>query len=285
MPSLNELKRKIRVIDSTKKITNAMKLVATSKLKKYKSMMLNSNDFCSNFYDVFSFVKNNIDTLKNDLKTPKTLWVIFSSSMGLCGSYNLNEIKELKQNYQPEDLILIVGRRGTPLVNSKINNPNYYFLLDAEDKQIDYSLMFELANKLLTDYYANQFSSIKIIFTHFVNSISFENKIFSVIPFDEEFFNRLDKPSNGGYYVIEPSQKDLFDASISLYFSVALFGSYLESKVCENGSRRNAMDAATKNADDLLNDYKIKFNSVRQAKITQEINEIVSGSKLGDSNE
>lgn len=285
MASTNEIKKKIKIIEATKKITNAMKLVATSKTKRYKKILIEYQDFCSNFYDIFSFLSTNIKSIKNNCEKDITLWVIFTSTMGMCGSYNSNVIKFLCEKINDDDLVLLVGRKGHQMLKNKLPHFNLYLNIDHEEKNFTFLLFLEISNHILEDYKNDKFKHIKIIFTHFVNSISSENKIFNVIPIDDNISNRLSNPIDGSYFIAEPSKKELLDKMLSLYFAIAIYGSYIESKVSENSTRRNAMDSATKNADDLVNSYKIKFNSLRQAKITQEINEIVSGSKAGENSE
>lgn len=203
----------------------------------------------------------------------------------MCGSYNSNVIKFLCEKINDDDLVLLVGRKGHQMLKNKLPHFNLYLNIDHEEKNFTFLLFLEISNHILEDYKNDKFKHIKIIFTHFVNSISSENKIFNVIPIDDNISNRLFNPIDGSYFIAEPSKKELLDKMLSLYFAIAIYGSYIESKVSENSTRRNAMDSATKNADDLVNSYKIKFNSLRQAKITQEINEIVSGSKAGENSE
>lgn len=285
MPSINEIKKKIKIIETTKKITNAMKLVATSKTQKYKKLLIESQDFCSNFYDAFSFLSTDIRNIKNNCEKDITLWVIFTSTMGMCGNYNLNVIKSLLEKINADDFVLLIGRKGYQMLKNKIPNFNLYLNIDHEEKDFSFLFFLEFSHQILEDYKNGKFKYIKMIYTNFINSISFENQIFSIIPIDDNISNRLSSPMDGSYFIAEPNKEELFNRTLNLYFSIAIYGSYIESKVSENSTRRNAMESATKNADDLVNSYKIKYNSLRQAKITQEINEIVSGSKAGDNSE
>ncbi|MEF9985239.1 MAG: ATP synthase F1 subunit gamma [Malacoplasma sp.] len=285
MPSINEIKKKIKIIESTKKITNAMKLVATSKMKKYKDYLFASHEFCGNFYDAFSFLGSNIDQLKNNCEKEITLWIVFTSSIGLCGSYNLNVIKSLQHKIGENDLIFLIGKKGYQILKTKLPNFNLYLNIDREEKNFTFLLFLELSHLILDDYKNGKFKYVKILYTNFVNSICFKNDVFSIIPIDDKISGRLTPPVDGSYFIAEPNKSELFNKLIYFYFAVAIYGSYIESKVSENATRRNSMDSATKNANDLVNSYKIKFNSVRQSKITQEINEIVSGSNVGENSE
>lgn len=106
MASLNEIRKRIKTVESTSKITNAMKLVASAKLKKQKELFLNQTAYYEKFYDIFSYVKSNVNSdffsIKKNEKG-KTLWLTFFSSMGLCGSFNVNIAKELKKFVKPND--------------------------------------------------------------------------------------------------------------------------------------------------------------------------------------
>lgn len=282
MASLNEIRKRIKTVESTSKITNAMKLVASAKLKKQKELFLNQTAYYEKFYDIFSYVKSNVNSdffsIKKNEKG-KTLWLTFFSSMGLCGSFNVNIAKELKKFVKPNDDIWMIGKKGKSILKSKdINNP---ILLDLEldDKDINYDLFHIIAENLLEIYKSDsEIKAVKIIYTKFVNSLTFIPSVFSLLPFDNLISeSRLDKSKSGAEFSIEPNPDDLFASILNDYLATCIYGAIIESKVCENASRRNAMDSATKNANELIRNYKLEFNRKRQADITQEITEIVSG--------
>ena len=286
MPSLSEIKKRIKVVESTSKITNAMKLVATSKLKKEKDLFLHAQEFYSNFYDIFSHIKNNVEFFDSyfakDDTANKTIWIIFTSSMGLCGSYNVNLMKFLKKTIKNNnDEIILVGRKGTTLLKSKDITNKVRLSLEVDDKDITYDLCYILCTKIWEDFQNEaDIVSIKIIYTKFINSLSFEPNLFSLIPIDDRTIERISKPDNGGVFDFTIKTDELLDSIIPSYLSTCVYGAMIESKVCENASRRNAMDSATKNANNLIVSYKLEFNRIRQSEITQEITEIVSGSNL-----
>lgn len=284
MPSLSEIKKRIKVVESTSKITNAMKLVASAKLKKQKDLFMHAKEFYSNFYDIFFHIKANVEFSEKyfakDASANKTIWIVFTSSMGLCGSYNVNLMKFLREKIENDkDEIILIGKKGASLLKNKNINNKVRLALEIEDKDITYDLCYILCKKIWEDFQDEKdIASIKIIYTKFINSLSFEPSIFSLIPIDERTVERISKPENGGIFVFTVKTDELFQSIISNYLSACVYGAMIESKVCENASRRNAMDSATENANDLIVSYKLEFNRIRQSDITQEITEIVSGS-------
>ena len=283
MASLNEIKKRIKVIESTSKITNAMKLVATSKLKKQKDAFAKTNDFYKLFYKIFSisYHDSQLKTILNKNTSNNTLWIVFTSSMGLCGGYNLNIVKELKNNIQENDVIILFGRKGSSIIKNKQINNEIILQVDIDDKNLNFDICDLLCQKVVDDYYGDKYQNIKIIYMKFINSITFEPTIFSLLPLDDKLKDKLEKPIGGGYFKVEPSPESLLKKMLPKYLATCIYGALVEGKISENASRRNAMDGATKNANDLIVNYKLEFNRIRQSDITQEITEIISGSRSG----
>lgn len=284
MSFLNEIKKKIKIVESTSKITNAMKLIATSKLKKQKDLHSQTSKYFLNVYEIFGTICEDVDNklLLNKSINNNTIWIIFTSSMGLCGGYNLNIIKKLSENIKPNDEIIIFGKKGNNLLKSKNILNNVIGIINFDDKEINYEIFEIISKKIVSDYYDGKFKNVKIIYTKFINSLLFEPTIFDLLPLDKQNLKRIEKLKNGSYFTIEPNSEILFNFMLVKYISSVLLGTIVESKISENASRRNAMEGATKNASELNSNYKLKFNRIRQADITQEITEIISGSKVGE---
>lgn len=287
MASLNEIKKRIKIVESTAKITKAMKLVATAKLKKQKIAFQNQGNFYSTFYDVFSYLINKLEEKnlveKRDHAT-KNIWIVIFSNMGLCGSFNLNIVKELQTLIQKDDEIVLIGKKGKSLIRSKGIENKIIFAIEIEDKEISYDLCYLIASNIANNFINQQdIKSIKLLYTKFINSLSFMPRIYNLLPLDKkEITPRIKDNENDTVFSIEPNADEVTDVVLGQFVSTCLYGGILESKVCENASRRNAMDAATKNADELIKNYKLEFNRKRQSDITQEITEIVSGSNVGE---
>lgn len=287
MASLNEIRKRIKIVESTSKITNAMKLVATAKLKKQKNLFENQQEFFKNFYNIFSYVKSNLANYKYCIERTngtKNIWIVIFSSMGLCGSFNLNLVKELKEKIEPQDEIILIGKKGRNLLSSKNIKNKIISSFEIDDKEMSFDLYYLIISNLITEYEKNNnIKSIKLLYTKFINSLSFVPTSYNLLPLSKNIDeNRLAKPSQESVYTIQPCEETVIDQLLNGFLASCLFGGVLESKVCENASRRNAMDSATKNADDLMKNYKLEFNRKRQADITQEITEIVSGSNVGE---
>jgi F-type H+-transporting ATPase subunit gamma len=270
MASLQEIRNRIISIKTTKKITKAMKLVATAKLRNAKKKLESIKDYCSSIENIFYEIKSNIKDLNKKNNSKKTLYIIISSDIGLCGSYNINIIKLLLKNYKKEDKIIVLGNKGiSALKFRKIST-------DLEVGQIGDVINYDNAsiagNEALKLYRNNKVGTIKIIYTKFVNSIIFNAKIKQILPSIYKF-----KKENS-LMEFEPNPKVILDNITPLYISSLIFNLLVESKVSEMSSRRLAMDNSTENAKELIEKLNLEYNIVRQTNITQEITEIISGS-------
>lgn len=278
---LNELKRKINAIQATAKITNVMKLVAVAKLRKNRDIFRYLDSFYETFYTTLATVKRyaNLYFLQENLKNGnRTIWVCFFSSFGLCGSFNLNIAKALKKMIQPNDLVYVIGKKGKSMLNSQKISQHFFLNIDLEDKENNSDFFMVLAQNLFDVFFNDkQIKSIKLIYTRFINSLVFEPLIFPLIPFDAKIDSRFQKITNNKVFTLEPNEDRLFRFLLLKYFGIALYGAMLESKISENSARYNSMDKATENAYEIVQNYHLLLNKKRQAKITQEIIEIVMG--------
>lgn len=276
--SLESIKNRISSIQTTSKITNAMKLVAAAELNRAKKTFDQSKEYYSEYYKVVGTILKLADKsfLSNSHSNDKTLYILITSSMGLCGGYNNNIYKFCKNLILKDDLVLVLGRKG--IEHYKKSHPKN-FLKDLSSDQIKtYDEVATLTSELYKKFKANEFSSIKIIYTKFINAITFKPDLISLIPFDSKFTN-FSENLNESMFDFEPNKTDMLKTILPQYLSSVLYASILESRICENASRRNAMDNSTKNAKDLISNCKLMFNRLRQAKITNEITEIVAGSQ------
>lgn len=280
MASLNEIKKRIKIIESTSKITNAMKLVATAKLKKQREIFENQKVYYQNFYKSFHIVKNQLDKhffVDNENKEAKKVWILIFSNMGLCGSFNLNVFKKIESEINEKDEIIVIGKKGKNILKSKNINNKILWKIEIDDKDIDYDLFYVLARNLISIYKKDDLvSGINLVYTKFINSLSFKPEILKIVPLSYE------GQKNDEFFSVEPCPEEIMEQLIIDYLATCIFGGIIESKVCENASRRNAMETATKNAEELKRNYKLEFNRKRQANITQEITEVISGTNIGE---
>lgn len=286
MASMQDLKRRMESITVTHKITKAMKMLSTVKLNRFKATLGKTKEFYQEFYEVIGAVITNYNKTKPRTTTPtnqstKRLWIVINTQLGLCGSYNTNVGKLLVSELAKDDEIILVGTKLNSFLRTRNHEDQIIHTYSINDKNIDFESSYMIGKHVLELHEKNQYDSIDCVYTNYINNLNFEAKKIQLIPADPSIFqaDTLDRindkfPKNISF---EPGVDVIIPALEKQLLQVILYGCLIESKVCEYASRRNAMDTAAKNADDLYNKYKLLYNQLRQAKITQEINEIVAG--------
>ena len=276
--NLNKTKHRIASINSTKKITKAMELVSTVKLKKFKNVMLKnelySNELKSLTCTLFSRLddEENKYTKLNDAE--KDLLIVVSSNLGLCAGYNNDIYHYVEQNFDKNEVVIIpIGMKGDSYFKKAGFALNEEFVLLNE--KINYLDITSLGKTVLSYFENKKYRSIKLVYTKYVNSIKFVPNTLSLFPLEIENVNdsTLIEP------LYDPDLKTLIDNLVPLYVNINLYQKIVESQVCEQASRRNAMENATDNADELISNLTLEYNKARQAQITQEISEVIAGQK------
>lgn len=274
--SLNSLKKRIVTAKSISKITNAMKLMASGKLQKQKNIYLKTKDYYSEYYAIIGKLIGMCPQFKKDAK--KTLHIIITSQLGLCGGYNSNIIKQALKEIKETDYLLQIGKRGKEHIIKTIGSQRYIEYDEININGFNYMDVAALATYIINMINENKIDSVTLHYTKFINAISFMPTSLKLIPFDEQITSDS-KQLNVDEYDFEPSKEKIIETIIPSYLASVIYGSLIESTISENASRRNAMDTATDNSKDLINQLQIKYNRLRQSKITEEITEIISGSK------
>lgn len=274
MSSKQETKRRIKSVEATQKITNAMELVATAKLKKVKKQMEQTKVYSEMVFETVS----NILSQPIDFESPflmkngvsKKLIIFMTSTIGLCGGYNNNTLKLLRQESNHDDEVIVIGTRGAEVIRDtqlqvieRISHVN----------ELTPDLCQKVMKQAISRYTMGFVGSIQLIYTEYVNPLTFEPRIIQLLPVVPT------KQLAGTHkeLVFEPSAKEVLDYMIPMYLNSVLFGRLIESQTSEQASRRNAMESATDNAEDLREQLLLEYNRARQASITQEISEIVAG--------
>lgn len=269
------IKARIRSVDSTMKITKAMQLVATSKLKKQKAYMEENREYAYYLKEIVADILSSIDSsnhpylTKNEVNKPYT--IVFTSDMGLCGGYNANVYRMVQTEVTKDAPVVMVGSRGNGWIHSK----GYHIedaVMDLEDDDC-YADLMQIADHALELYRNKEISEIRILYTKFVNSVSFEPVLTTLLPVEKEERTKKDTVET----LFEPAGDQILNDLVPLYVRSLLYSYYLETKTSEQASRRMAMESATDNADELKQTLELQFNQARQAAITQEITEIVGG--------
>ncbi|QAA31438.1 ATP synthase F1 subunit gamma [Clostridium manihotivorum] len=274
---LLDIKRRIKSVTNTKKITKAMGLVATSKLRKARMELETNNKYFNSIKKVAEELIKSIDDDNNSSyikgnKATKKLYIVLTSDSGLCGGYNhgvasaLNEVAGIDPI---NNVVMVVGQKGISYVKK------YGFETIAEYVQIpDVPTIKEaktVVEHALRLYKNNEVGEVNVVYTHFYSPVKQLVTVDKLLPIDR------DKNEKKTDFLIEPNSNSVVENTFDVYFRGKLLNSLLHAKTSEQNSRMQAMDGATKNANDLLDSYNIKYNRIRQGAITQEITEIVSG--------
>lgn len=273
--SLSATKKRIASVNTTKKITNAMKLVATAKLKGAKDKLGDNKRYVEELQKLLGDAMRTLDPgssldFNRFSKGDKTLFVVVTSSLGLCGGYNLNVYKKILPLYQEGDEIEVIGEKGLFYLtfNGYKVKDTYIDALTA----FDYSVARKIGRDLLNKFKSGQYKRIVIVGTRFVNSLVFEPMAITLFPFEAT-------PGTGAPSEIEmePDAKTIVNTLVPQYINSVINSVLLNSLVSEYASRRNAMESATDNAEELVEELHLEYNKARQSSITQEITEVVSG--------
>ncbi|MDP8267755.1 MAG: ATP synthase F1 subunit gamma [Candidatus Tenebribacter davisii] len=280
MANLKEIKTRIESIKSTKQITNAMKMVAASKLRKAQDNIFNARPYADHINDMLRTLKNkNISTdhplLAEVSGKGKTAFIVVTADRGLCGSFNTHIIKEAVSHLKKEpnaDLICI-GRKGYDYFKKNSKNITAYYVDLFNEMNFDVSV--EVAEKILNLFLNENYDKINIIYNEFKSAIQQEivaKQLLPIVPIESEEISKLD-------YVYEPDEETIIYELGKKYIHVDIWRIMLESSAAEQGARMTAMDSATENAADLIDKLVLHYNRARQAAITTEIIEISSGAE------
>ncbi|WP_027123892.1 ATP synthase F1 subunit gamma [Mycoplasmoides pirum] len=286
MASKQELKQKMSSILVTEKITKAMQMAATAKLHKFKSQHEKIYEFFNEYYETIGKVIANAKYYQPPKQVKEnSLYILINSSLGLCGGFNNNMNRLLLEKIKPNDKLILLGKKSLGYWKLKNQGNNILLIKDLQDADINFDISYNLGQEILDLYETNEYEKVFIVYTNFVNNLKQEPKIIQVLPFDVDIFKdkiKKDTNSNKQYSApieFEPDVKEVIKGLTPQFMQIVLYGCLIETKLSEYASRRNAMESATKNANDLYNNYLLLYNQLRQASITQEISEIIQGSE------
>lgn len=273
---LLEIKKRIKSVENTRKITNAMGLVATSKLRKTKNELAVNNKFI----DITEPIVRNLATTAGEdgnniyfdgNSSQDKLYIVITSDSGLCGGFNSNVISQLESEIRDKKKtakIILVGSKGLGYLKKiKIQPIAEYVGIEDLPTVGEAKVIF---GKALEMYLNGEVSEVNIVYSEFVSSVKQETKSVKILPISKS-------EGKTGSFLVEPNLNIVLEDALNIYLKGKIRSILLSSKCSEQSTRMTAMDGATKNAEDLLSDLKLAFNRIRQGAITQEISEIVGG--------
>ena len=291
MPNLKELKNRISSVKSTRKITSAMKMVAASKLRRAQELAESSRVYADSLSFILSSLAGNT---KNSSDLPEiltgrenskiSLLIINSSDRGLCGGFNSNLFRNAKkwisdQQGQGKSVkIMTVGKKASSFYKkTDLDILASFEDLNSNDRQLQVSE--EIKNKIMELFENNEIDEVSILFNKFVSAISQEPTYQSLIPLSNEETSEDESESNNAIFEFEPDKNELLEYLVPRNFLTQIYRSVLESSASEHAARMTSMDNATRNAGDMIDRLTLTYNRTRQAFITKELIEIISGAE------
>ena len=288
MANLKDLKTRINSVKSTQKITSAMKMVAAAKLRRAQEVAEAGRPYSSRMQQVISGLaananKSNAPELlvgREDVKTH--LLIVVSADKGLCGGFNGSIARQTRQeinrleNEGKSVLVYMVGKKAADNLGREILNKTYERIENLQGSNVDYNKVKGVAEKILLGFADNQFDQVSIIYNQFVNAITQKVVVAPLIP-----ANLVGEQENESLvvYDYEPEQNELLELLLPRNINTQIFSALLESSAAELAARMTAMDNATRNAGDMIDSLTLVYNRTRQANITKELIEIISGAE------
>lgn len=279
--SKQALRTRIKSVNSTKKITKAMEMIANAKLFKQRAKMEANREYAQRLQDtVDEIVMNNPRVESKFLKKNTSevcFTVVFGSDLGLCGSYNQNVFKYAEAHLKKEDPIVLIG---TSLYH-QFQEAGYHILNEpVSSDDLQFHDLREWLRDAILRYEKKEVGTVQVLYTRFVNTMTFAADLDILLPCNKAGDHSPEHASKEHVETLfEPSAEEILDALIPMMVHDAAYADWMESTTAEQGSRRMAMKTATDNAEELAGDLLLEYNKARQAAITQEITEIVGGSE------
>ena len=289
MPSLDDLKKRIKSVKSTQKITKAMKMVAAAKLRKAQENAEKGRPYSEKMQNI---ILNLTQTISDHENAPKLLvgtgkdktylCVVLTADRGLCGGFNTNICKLAKLNFKSilnegkELKTITVGSKGLDQIKREYNKFIIKKFSFKDKKQISFSEAEIIGNEIIKMFNDEEFDKCILFYNNFKNVITQIPQAQQIIPTEKK---PLETENNLQNYEFEPEQDEILEDLLPKNISTQVFKAFLENAASEQGSRMTAMDNATRNAGDLVDKLTINYNRSRQASITKELIEIISGAE------
>ena len=292
MPSLDDLKKRITSVKSTQKITKAMKMVATAKLRKAQENAEKGRPYSERMNNIILNLSKNISDKENSSKllvgTGKEdtyLCIVLTADRGLCGGFNTNIIKKAKSYFDKSSKdgknieIITVGTKGYDQLKRNYKDKIIEKISFKDSKNVNYFDAEKVGNLILEKFNKEEFDICTIFYNKFKNVMTQIPQQQQIIPLQSEEKNDSSNEQINDSYEFEPDEDEILNNLLPKNISTQIFKAMLENSASEQGSRMTAMDNATRNAGELVDKLSIEYNRSRQAAITKELIEIISGAE------
>ena len=290
MPSLDDLKKRIKSVKSTQKITKAMKMVAAAKLRKAQESAEKGRPYSQKMQNIILNLTNSINDPQNAPKlligngNDKTyLCLVLTADRGLCGGFNSNICKLAKTNFRKildegkELKIITVGSKGLDQIRREYGKYVIKKFSFKDKKKITFKEAETIGDEIINLFNNNEFDKCILFYNNFKNIITQIPQAQQIIPAENKLSIADNKEKIS--YEFEPDEDEILEDLLPKNISIQVFKAFLENAASEQGSRMTAMDNATRNAGDLVDKLTINYNRSRQASITKELIEIISGAE------
>jgi len=287
MASLREIRKRVRSVKNTQKITGAMKLVAASKLRRSQEAIVAARPYANALGGLLRRVATRVRGNSDEAPHPvlelrpirRVLLVVLTSDRGLCGAFNTNIMRRAERFITEQSSrfdhfeIATIGRKGRDYFSKR----NLATVRDFPDvfKALNFEQATEIARAMVAEYITHDLDGVFLVYNEFKSALTQRVVVQDLLPIVAE-----ELPSGDAIdYIYEPSQQNVLEELVPRYVATVVWRALLESSASEQGARMTAMDAATKNAKELVDRLTLKYNRTRQAAITRELMEIVSGAE------
>lgn len=279
---IKEIKTRINSVNSTKQVTKAMELVASSKMRKAKDRALASRPYFDTMYNTVRDIATNTRGVRNvflkQREVKNRCYIVVAGDRGLAGGYNSNIMKlTLRHMNGKKEKLMTIGKKSTEFFKKR----GYDILKSTESvEKCDYDETLAFAQEAMDLYKKGEVDEVYMVYTEFVSPLTQEPKLLKVLPlaFEKEENNETkEQAAKGARVQYLPSAEVVLGHIIPKYVSGVVYGGVIESFASEQAARRTAMSSATDNADEMLSNLELSYNRARQSAVTGEIIDIVGG--------
>ena len=292
MPNLDDLKKRIGSVKSTQKITKAMKMVAAAKLRKAQESAESSRPYADSMRDLIGAISSGYsptsterNLLTGDENDNVHMLILFTSERGLCGGFNSVVTKSLREkieNLQKENKtvkIICVGKKGYDILKRQYSEIITEVIDMREVKSVSYQDAKNISDKIIKMFFDGEFDKCSIFYNKFQSVISQIPTEQQIVPIELEEDSSNEGTTDQSAFDFEPGESEILEELLPLNFTIQIFKALLESAASEQGARMSAMDNASRNASDMIDNLTLFYNRSRQAVITKELIEIISGAE------
>lgn len=283
MASMQDIRRRAKSVRNIEQITRAMKMVSAAKLRRAQNTLFSARPYADKMEAVLRRLGSRTDTSLHPLlasrEVKRTGFVVITSDRGLAGGFSANVIRTAEQamkQYEREQIALVtVGRKGRDYFKRR----NYEIIGDfvGLGEEIQFSQAQTISESIIGLYQGGLLDEIYLVYPQFISTVTQRQMVTLLLPMQPPVAEQTGTAE--AEYLFEPTPEAVLDSLLPRYVATLVYRALLESKASEHGARMAAMDAATKNAEELIKELTLSFNRARQAAITREISEIVGGAE------